>query len=487
MPYDELGNYISGDEIPSADEMRFELLKKMTAPAKAAIAHMPGSAFVQGLMPIVNFPGQILGSTAYGIGKQIADPENANFNKDTTEAMRATYYTPPSRGGKDYQEALMHALEASKLPPYIGHMPPMRFNANDARVLAKQGIETGREIRAIPEDFRAAQSGATRLNYKDEPTYGARLQGTTEDIGDALARIEARKSEYSPAMPGSVQVFSDMVPDTRMYAVRPTGSQGQVLREVPTELNPSYNVANEANLTLDLENILSRSKPTKDLEIRTREQPFTNFVPDNFGRSANDLFKDFIMPRLQAEFPGLENEDLLRAARVKYGDGLNNWMKSQLEDFSKTPEAQAYNVAAMSTVENDPERFSDRLDSLKDVLVVPPSVKLAGMQAADSWVMRNLQNYFVEHVGTESDPGLKEIIETGKSNLIPLEQLEEYADDNAHTATSFRNRAGMPTEGVTRPMLVESRTELQQIEAQLQDLQTQFNDLVTANPGVRPT
>jgi hypothetical protein len=117
MPYDELGNYISGDEVPSTDEMKFELLKKLTAPAKAAIEHMPGSAFVQGVMPIVNFPGQIAGSTAYGVGKQIASPETADFNKDTAEAMRATYYTPPSKAGQEYQEALTRALETSKLPP----------------------------------------------------------------------------------------------------------------------------------------------------------------------------------------------------------------------------------------------------------------------------------------------------------------------------------------------------------------------------------
>jgi hypothetical protein len=344
---------------------------------------------------------------------------------------------------------------------------------------------------AFARDYTNAMNGV----YPEAPTAGSMAadfartgKAAAEDFGDVMARRAARMSdEGRMSRPGSVQVFSDMVPDTRMYAVRPTSSQGQVLREVPTELNPSYNVAQEANLTLDLENILNRARPTKDLEIRTREQPFTNFVPDNFGKSANDLFKEFITPRLQAEFPGLQNEDLLRAARVKYGDGLNTWMKSQLEDFSKTPEVQAYNIAATASVENDPERFSDRLDSLKDVLVVPPSVKIEGMKAADSWIMRNLQNYFVEHVGTESDPGLKEIIETGKSNLIPESQLEEYADDNARTATSFRNRAGMPVEGVVRPMLVEARTQLAQIEVQLQDLQNQFNDLVNANPGVRPT
>jgi hypothetical protein len=350
---------------------------------------------------------------------------------------------------------------------------------------------------AFARDYTNALNGV----YPEAPTAGSMAadfartgkkvaQNVGQAAGETIETMAQRRAagEGAYANPLSPQsVMADIVAGPRSYAVRPTGSQGQVLREVPTELNPIYNVANEANLTLDLENILNRARPTKDLEIRTREQPFTNFVPDNFNKSANDLFKDFITPRLQAEFPGLQNEELLRAARVKYGDGLNNWMKSQLEDFSKTPEVQAYNVAAMSTVENDPERFSDRLDSLKDVMVVPPSVKLAGMQAADSWVMRNLQNYFVEHVGTESDPGLKEIIETGKSNLIPESQLEEYADDNARTATSFRNRAGMPVEGVVRPMLIAAKSELAQIEVQLQDLQNQFNDLVNANPGVRPT
>ena len=62
--YDELGNVIGDDGRPSPDEMRYELAKSRdyTAPIKAAIQHMPGAAFVQGVMPIVNFPGQILGS-----------------------------------------------------------------------------------------------------------------------------------------------------------------------------------------------------------------------------------------------------------------------------------------------------------------------------------------------------------------------------------------------------------------------------------------
>jgi hypothetical protein len=461
--------------------MRYELLKKLTAPAKAAIERMPGSAFVQGVMPIVNFPGQILGSTAYGVGKQIANPETADFNKDTTEAMRALQYEPPSKAGKEYQEALMHALEVSKLPPYMGHMPPMRFNANDARVLAKQNIERAREFKNIPEDFANAKSGFQRESNLGGQTYGAQLQGAANEVGDVMARRQARGES---AIPG-VQVFSDLVPETNLYAVRPSGSQSQVIREVPTALNPRYNVTDESRLTSELQRTLGRSEPTQDLEIRTREQPFTNFVPDNFGKSANELFKDFIMPKLAAEFPGLQNEDLLRAAQVKYGSGLNTWMKSQLEEFARLPETQAYNVAAMSTVENNPDRFENRLNTLHDVLVVPPSVKLEGMKAGDSWVMRNLQNYFVEHVGTPTDPMFDQILQTGKTP-IPVAELEDYASDNARTATSFRNRVGMPTEGVMRPKLVEKAPELRNVEAQLEQLQTEFNNLVNANPGIQP-
>jgi hypothetical protein len=479
MAYNEWDD--STTPLPNTDDMRYALLKKLTAPAKAAIENMPGSAFVQGLMPIVNFPGQILGSTIYGVGKQIADPENADFNKDTTEAMRATYYTPPSRAGREYQESIASALEASKLPPYIGHMPPARFNANDARVLAKQNIERAREFKNIPEDFSNAQSGFQRESNLGGQTYGARLQGAANEVGDVMAR---RQAQGKSAIPG-VQVFSDLVPETNLYAVRPSGSQGQVIRETPTELNPRYNITDESHLTRDLARVLNRDEPVKDLEIRTREQPFTNFVPDNFVKSANELFKDFITPRLQAEFPGLQNEELLRAAQVKYGSGLNAWMKAQLEDFAKTPETQAYNVAAMSTVENNPDRFENRLNTLHDVLVVPPSVKLEGMKAGDSWVMRNMQNYLAEHLGTPTDPMLQDVINTGKT-IVPAETLQDYAADNARTASSFRNRTGMPTEGVVRPQLVEKMPELRNVEAQLEQLQTEFNDLVNANPGIQP-
>ena len=205
---------------PQAPPPSQSYLERMSAPIQAAMTNMPGSAFVQGVAPLVNFPFQVAGSALYGLGKQIVSPETADFNKDTTEAMRATNYTPPSKAGSDYQEALMRAIEVSKLPPYLGHMPPARFSGSDARVLAKQNIERAREVSRITEDFRNAQSGITRESNLGGKTYGENLQAVASDIGDVAARQAARRNEYAPAMPGSVQVFSDLVPDTRKYMMQ---------------------------------------------------------------------------------------------------------------------------------------------------------------------------------------------------------------------------------------------------------------------------
>ena len=118
-------------------------------------------------------------------------------------------------------------------------------------------------------------------------------------------------------------------------------------------------------------------------------------------------------------------------------------------------------------------------------MIVPPSVKLAGAQAAENWVMQNMQNYMTEYLGTEADPALQEVIKSGKT-IVPQQELEHFANDNARTAQGFRTRAGLPTEGVVRPQLVNVSNERTNVEQRLEQIQNEFNALVAANPGTRP-
>lgn len=516
--YDHLGNYLGDDgnpEMPttSIDQMRYELsmmplrpdgsdvpytaqeLRNMPVPARQPEPPRPYSTATNVAQAVADrlglsaIPQAALGmasSFPAAIAKELGYPRVA-------EALQ---YTPSSRAGTDILEAAAAAPEAIT-GSHMGFGPLAEYwvpksgfglqsrpviTPSDVQVLGGRAIARGREVAAIPEDFRAAQAGLRRESDLGGPTYGARLQDVTEGLGDYLARQEAMRYSYEPS--GSVQVFGNMVPETNLYAVRPSGTANQVLREVPTPLNPRYNVSGESRLTGDLAEILDREEPTTNIEVGTRVQPFTNFVPNNFDKSANDLFRDFIMPKLAIEFPGLQNENLLRAAQVKYGTGLQDWMKAQIEEFAQLPEVKAYNKAAIDTIEND-YTIDNPTATLRDVMIVPPSVELAGAQAAENWVMQNMQNYMTEYLGTEADPALQEVIKSGKT-VVPQQELEHFANDNARTAQGYRTRAGLPTEGIVRPQLVNVSNERVNVEQRLEQIQNEFNALVAANPGTRP-
>jgi hypothetical protein len=516
--YDHLGNYLGDDgnpEMPttSVDQMRYELsmmplrpdgsdvpytaqeLRNMPVPARQPEPPRPYSTATNVAQAVADrlglsaIPQAALGmasSFPAAIAKELGYPRVA-------EALQ---YTPSSRAGTDILEAAAAAPEAIT-GSHMGFGPLAEYwvpksgfglqsrpviTPSDVSVLGGRAIARGREVAAIPEDFRAAQAGLQRESDLGGPTYGARLQDVTEGLGDYLARQEAMRYSYEPS--GSVQVFGNMVPEANLYAVRPSGTSNQVLREVPTPLNPRYNVSGESRLTGDLAEILDREEPTTNIEVGTRVQPFTNFVPNNFDKSANDLFRDFIMPKLALEFPGLQNENLLRAAQVKYGTGLQDWMKAQIEEFAQLPEVKAYNKAAIDTIEND-YTLDNPAATLRDVMIVPPSVELAGAQAAENWVMQNMQNYMTEYLGTEADPALQEVMKSGKT-VVPQQELEHFANDNARTAQGYRTRAGLPTEGIVRPQLVNVSNERTRVEQRLEQIQNEFNALVAANPGTRP-
>ena len=516
--YDHLGNYIGDDSNPefpttSVDQMRYELSMMPTRPGGSDVPYTMQELRSMPVPPRQPEPPRPY-STATNVAQAVADRLGLSAIPQAALGMVSGFpaaiakelgyedlanrlqYTPTSRAGTELLEAAAAAPEAITgshmgLGPLAEYWVPKSgfglqsrslITPDDVRVLGGRAIERGREVAAIPEDFRNAQAGLQRESVLGGPTYGARLQDITEGLGDYLARQEAMRYSYEPT--GSVQVFGNMVPETNLYAVRPSGTANQVFREVPTALNPRFNVTGESRLTGDLAEILDREEPTKNIEVGTRVQPFTNFVPNNFDKSANDLFREFIVPKMAEEFPGLQNDDLLRAASIKYGNGLQDWMKGKLEEFSQLPEVKAYNKAAIDTIEND-YTIDNPTDTLRDVLIVPPSVKLAGAQAAENWVMQNLQNYFAEYVGTEADPILQEVAKTGKT-IVPLDELQHFSDTNRNTAQSYRRRAGLPIGGTMKPKLTNSIIEEGEVNQRLEQIQTEFNALVAANPGTRP-
>jgi hypothetical protein len=89
--------------------------------------------------------------------------------------------------------------------------------------MGARGINAAREIADIPRDFRAAQSGLTRIGAYDKPTYGAKLQNVAEDIGDVLARRQALRSEEGETSLPKVDYLRDLIVDPNAYAIKPKG------------------------------------------------------------------------------------------------------------------------------------------------------------------------------------------------------------------------------------------------------------------------
>ena len=181
MPYNELGDYVPGDETP-VSVMKRELLEKAPQFIKnleAMYQLLPGSiasrSTAQGVKPIAETAATVgsglvapfLG-VAKGVGQNIVN--NTNERVDRPELAEAFTYQPRTQVGQNYVENLMGALDASKLPPYVAHAGNFRFTPDDLRVAGKTAVS---DIRNLPMDFANARAGFQR----EYPTLGSTAAG----------------------------------------------------------------------------------------------------------------------------------------------------------------------------------------------------------------------------------------------------------------------------------------------------------------------
>jgi len=229
--------------MPTLEEMRAEinrLLPDVQTPQfvkniQTAYQNMPGAAIPQAALSLgSNIIGAPLGA-AYGVARNLLSDkfgtqEGIQYGQqEAKKVMDAMRYTPPTKAGREIVEgieSLPQKITGSHMGfgmlPEIWGMPP-RISPSDVQVMGARGINAAREIGDIPRDFSAAQSGLTRLNAYNEPTYGARMQNVAQDIGDVMARRQAMRSEEGAPVLSGFGTFADLVPDPRMYAVKPKG------------------------------------------------------------------------------------------------------------------------------------------------------------------------------------------------------------------------------------------------------------------------
>lgn len=468
----------------SLDEMKYELAKRGTMPLRSDGSDVPYTAAeVPNIrVPVTPKEPPKPYSTSSDFAQVVADrlgisalPQalmamGTGFASEVAKGMgykdaaKAIQYEPTSRTTTDILaglEAAPRAITGSHMG--FGPTPELwatslgrGINADDVRVLAKRGIETGRELRAIPDDFINAQSGLVRQNYKGEPTYGARLQGTADDIGDALARIEARKSEYSTPMSGSVQVFSDMVPDTKMYAVKPTG--GQLVKSVDPITGDLRELPNSS--------VAGISDVYENIRKQTEGQGLINQYLRTFVNrpGVQPIWEDFNAKKVNEEFPGAPTPEQAREAfQVKYptAKSRNERMTTFFDEFAASPEAQA---AASDLGIKIPtfEEYQKRIE------------------AANQWGQKGFANYIQKYVGTKEDPALQ--LATQGITFKDPARLSEGAVDalNYANPVDLRNQrkaAGFNEEGEIQPFLKEKLTELRAVDDQLREMVTKRNSL----------
>jgi len=343
-------------------------------PIEALYQNMPGAALVQGIIPTLEFPFQVAGSALYGLGKQIFNPSDANFDRDTTKAMQALQYTPPTQAGKNVANTIAQAPEAitgSSMPisplPEIWNNPP-RFTPEDLRAGATSAIT---DVRNFPMDYANAKAGLVR----DYPTLGSRAAGVT-DTATAMAKPLAEIA-YNQIMEtgGIKQPFG--MPDIPVanFAVKPKGGNW------PTNLGSTIPLSEQSSLG-------------KHLSILQIDDPVKAFVKQ-FEKHHPSILDNY---RLQQAW-----EEFLNEYGLKKDPEFNNYVGKNPRVLELTKEAanefaKAYNIGA--------EQAGNKK------LYTPAQIEEMAPHY-NAWIMGPYQKYITNQMGTglETDPMLKTLDE----------------------------------------------------------------------------
>jgi hypothetical protein len=496
--YDEFGNFIYYEPDEPApisksdiDRMRYELAKAGTMPLRPDGSDVP---YVASQVPTIKVPKtppepKAPYSTATSVPQAIADrlgisaipqavlgvlsslPAAVARETGRDQIADAIQYMPTSKAAMDLLDAAAAAPQAIT-GSHMGFGPLAEYwvpksgfglqsrpvlTTNDVRVMGKRAIETGREIAAIPEDFNLAQQGLRRESNLGGTTYGAKIQDVAEDIGDVLARQAARRADEGQiSRPGSVQVFSDMMPETNLYAVKPTG--GQLVKAV----DPVTGTLRE----LENSSVAGISSVYENIRKQTEGQGLINQYLRTFVNrpGIQDIWNDFNAKKVNEEFPGAPTPEQAREAfQVKYptAKSRNDRMTTFFDEFAALPAAQA---AAADLGISIPtfEDYQKRID------------------AANTWGQKSFANYVQKFVGTKEDPALQ-LATQGITFKDPARLTESAVDALNYTSPQGlredRAKAGFSPEGEVQPFLKEKLTELKAVDDQLREMVTKRNGL----------
>ena len=389
--------------MPTLEEMRAEinrLLPDVETPQfvkniQTAYQNMPGSQLVRPLAETAATFGSSLAAFVpahlYGMAKGIQSGEYGQSTKkaqeEASKALQAMTYKPRTEAGQSMVESI-EAIPRTLTGSHMGSGPmaeiwkaPIRISPSDVQVMGARGINAAREIGDIPRDFSAAQSGLTRLNAYNEPTYGARMQGVAEDIGDVMARRQAMRSEEGAPVLSGFGTFTDLVPDPRMYAVKPKGGNW------PTNLGSTAPLSEQGLIgkrlakdqlqdkELEIERLFEEQLEIYDKENGTRLKNYYNqkyWDEPSKGPTKLDRMNSFIYDTNEG-FKGTDQPLLPTLDRIQKSIPIfNQWVMGPYQKYMRNQMATGLSTDPLLQVINEANiplsrlfRSNDELDTNK--------------------------------------------------------------------------------------------------------------------------
>jgi hypothetical protein len=488
MPYDALGNYIPGEEdyyagtqrprgevprpgyldIPTADplynnppnidEMRRALAAMRHANFKDPLAK-PRQRFSELQRDMATLPQQVsdVTNTLFGNPFQmmVRTPWQALLTGQTStpevnallEKNAAPMQTPQ---GEEFASAFGKAFEASKLPHAWPAMPgglPRRPMLTGADVLALKGdaARLATQLREVPADFQAAQTGFQRIDpITGKPTIGSRLQS----LADEWASISERRQSLQDESPFAAATSPEM------YAVRRKGTKLIEPTKPETAMGASFTVDPATNIVRTVAGA-SRELAPYNLLAQWRDR-----IESELPNPLIDAMREYAVERKMEMYPDLGSSDARRAFDREYSERNSNAAKTMelYTEYLNSPEARAL---AERTGAN----------------IVTPIDFTQRHAAAVDWLQGPFSNYLVRNVGTEGDP-LVGLAAQGLTYESPelIRDMASYIQPE--WVQPSREAAGYPVEGLVGVKANEKMGQLLVAQDELDAMQDRRNTLL---------
>ena len=401
----------------------------VTVPAVAAVKGVAESLFTSP-------------SGTYTSGKA---PDYAE--KVAKEFMTAN--APQTPMTQEFASAIAPAM--ANLPAYLGHLQTGRpaFTPNDLRVMGAEATRVGRQIKDIPTDFTNAQSGLQKLDpVTGQPTYGAKLQGVAEGVGDIMAQREMQGLPPIPGLPASMQPMNP-----KLYAMRPEGSRVTSATLPPTA---KADVATYTPAQEIINNVISEPTITP---VQALDEIQNNILRKPEAASARRAFESFLKTKANEMFPDAPSEGAALAAyKARFGDREASAAHSlgMYDEFLNTPNGIQYRAQ----------------------LNLPSAEELpARHEAAVNWFNSQFTNYIIEKVGTPNEPAAK--LASQGLTFYPPSDVFDSADMSGSKIGAKRTAAGMPAKTPTDEALAAADQKLADLVQQSGDAATRKREQET--------